>query len=385
MIGSVTIGGAAIALSDVFASVTIRHGRHSADDAPMASTCSLVLVNVTRELSSGFEVGDELAVLLDDGSARFVGRITDASLTDAGLSIVATSSLAQAAGRKIGLVDWPEELWSDRVHRVLGEAGLLTTWATIAGTWGASTGTWAAPVAAPPVTFEPGDDDPLVAARAAAETTVGAYLATLLADVPTAIANLPNGSVLVQALSARQELPLVALDPLLVAYVPELAMVDDVTNVVTVKYAGGASVTATDEQSREDFEDHPLSIETDLVSAADATSRASLAVSRRARPAWLMGSVELLDLEAAVSIGSPVAVGELPAYAPDETYLGLVEGWEDHVEPADGAGLDWRMELLLSDPRLSGYGLLWSTVPVTSTWAEASTATWARPSPVLAH
>lgn len=386
MIERVAIAETDLALEDVLAAVTIRHGRGAADDPPLASTATLTLVNVTREVSSSFSVADALEVYLADDVPRFVGRITDAALTDAGLSIIAVSSLSWLSGRTIGLEDWPEEPWSDRVARAFLEAGYAVTWEGWIGTWAdAGAATWAEPVENPPVTIEVGDADPLIAARPAEEVKLGAYLATLAESEPAAIANLPNGNVIVQALSARKTHEPVALDPLAVAYAPEWTMVDDVRNLITVEYDGG-TVIAQDPASIARFGDVPRErkITTELALEADAITRAALALAREALPDWLIADAELLELEDALTIGDPVVLSELPSWAPQPSYVGLLEGWEDHVEKIEGVdGLAWNMRLTLSAPRLSGVGLQWAAIPAAEVWADAGAATWAEPETIL--
>jgi hypothetical protein len=381
VIESVTIDGAAIALADVFASVTIRHGRGS-DDGPLGSTATLSLVNVTRELVAAFRVGDTLDVLLAADEPRFRGRITDAALSDGALAIVAVSSLSWLSRRKVGAVDYPAEAWSARITRVFKEAGALTRWMDLSGTWDEQTGSWSDPVTPAPFVLEVGSSDPELAARAASETTLGQYLGELVTYEPAAIANLPNGSVLVQALAARQafaEHELAAAD---VAYAPEFGQTDEVTNEATVEYDAG-SVTAVDSDSILRFEERPKDVRTELATLDAATYRAELAISRGSSPDWVVGLAELLTLDTAIGVGSPIRIPELPAWAPADSYLGMVEGWTDQVEAnADGA-LEWAMALALSAPRISGYGLAWDLVTAGLTWDEAGAARWYTPEAIF--
>ena len=73
MIVTVLVNDAPVALDDVFAELTIRHGRGSLEDGPLASSATLTLVDVTRELVQGFSAGDTLQLDTADGP-RFVGR-----------------------------------------------------------------------------------------------------------------------------------------------------------------------------------------------------------------------------------------------------------------------------------------------------------------------
>lgn len=391
MIERVAIAGTDVDLADVFAAVTIRHGRGSADDGPLASTCSLSLVNVTRELASSFRVAEELLLELAGSVPRFVGRITDASFSDGTLALLAVSSLSWLARRPVGLTDYPEELWSDRVRRVLGEAGALSSWSSIAGTWADSTETWETIETGSVV--ELGDFDPVLAERPAEPTTLGTYLGELVATNAAAIAQLPDGAILVQELTARKGRTTVELDPDRIAANPEWTQVDEVTNAVTVEWSGGEELS-TDPISIERFEERPDTITTELAVAGDASDRADREVARRANPRWELARAELLELDADLSIGDPLSVSELEAGAPFATYLGILEGWEDHVEQGHETDaisgervgvLEWRTVLNLSPPRYSGIGITWEAMPTEETWDGAGDATWSEPELALAN
>lgn len=377
MIERVVIAGAEIPLEDVFAALTIRHGRGSVDDAPLASTATLSLVNVTRELSSSFRVGDELELELAAGVRRFSGRITDAGYVAGTLAIIAVSSLSWLARRKVGAVDYPEEAWSSRVYRVIREAGIGSSWSEREGTWAEATDTWLE--AETELELELGEYDPTLAARPAQETTLGAYLAELVESVPAAIAQLPNGAILVQELTARKSRPTFSLDPAKVAADPEWAQVDEIANVAKVEWAGG-EVVELEPVSHARFEEREATFRTELADLEEAEDRADRETARRAMPRWELERLELLDLEPAIGIGTPVVVTELEAGAPAASYFGVVEGWEDQLEPNPREdSIDWSMVLTLSPPRYSGIGITWAAVPAVVTWATAGAATWNEP------
>ena len=360
MIERVAIDGTDLSLDDVFAAVTIRHGRGGVDDAPLGSTATLTLVGVDRALVEPFEVGATVELDVTGAVPRFRGRITDADLNtsdpdEAVLSILAVSTLARISGRKVGAGAWPSETWSDRVERAFTEAGELAS-----------------------LVLQTGVQDPVLAARGAEETTLAEILGGLVQTNPAAIADLPDGTVLVQAVSSRQGADPIELDPLLVVYAPEWTQSDDVQNVVRVSWSGG-EVEQTDSASIARFEERaPLTLETELSLVGDANARAIRELNRRSFPRWTIDRAELLELDVALGIGSPILVTDLPAAAPADSFLGLLEGWEDHVE-----GDEWRMILSLSHQRLSGYGLAWEDVPASVSWADAGATTWADPDPLL--
>jgi hypothetical protein len=384
VIERVLLNGVDLDLDDVFAEVTIRHGRGSVDDGPMASTANLRLVHVTRELVSGFSAGDPLDVLLAGDVPRFRGRITDAKDAEDGLSIIAVSSMSWLSRRMVGGSDWPEESWRDRLLRVFEDAGILLTWAEVGDSWAAGEGSWTAYGTAGRLTLDTHDAGPLIAARVSSTETLGGYLSGEFRDSEAAIAaNLPDGTVLIQQLSARSSKAIHELDSDFVYFPPEWEQTDEVENSLVLEWDDGSgtgpTVSAENASSIARFEVRPNQVTTALANAIEAGTRASLRVTRRGFPRWNAAPIDVLRLEPAISIGTPVRLHDLPDWAPDSAYLGIVEGWEDHVAPDEDGGLAWTMRLALSDPQLSGgFGELWFTT--TDSWATAPPATWSNPS-----
>ena len=391
MIGSVQLNGAELELGEVFAELTIRHGRGSVDDGPMASTATLTLLNPARELVSAFHAGDTLDIYLEGGAPRFRGRVTDATVTDdglkAGLTITAASSLSWLSRRTVGNSDWPLESWYSRLLRVLEDAGILLTWPEVGGSWAAAGGDWVDYGTAGRATVDNLDDGPQIAARVSSGETFGGYLGGEFRESePATVANLPDGTVLVQQLTVRSTKATVELEPALVLFPPAWDQADEVENSLTLEYDDGsgtpASVSAENLSSIARFEIRPNSVSSALALEAEASERAGLRVNRRGFPRWNAASVDLLELEPAITIGTPVRLHELPSWAPDSAYIGIVEGWEDLIAPDGHGGLSWVMRLALSDPVLSGgFGALWYTTA--KTWAQAPPATWANPSSLV--
>jgi hypothetical protein len=212
----------------------------------------------------------------------------------------------------------------------------------------------------------------MLAARAGSAVELAQYLADLAETEPAAIADLPDGRILVQAVSSRRATP-VELDPDLVVLSPDWEQADEVTNVVRVEWDGG-TVEATDTASIADFEERaPRSISTELATVTDATTRAITELNRRSRPKWTLGRADLLTLDTALTIGVPVHVTGLPAAAPRDEVIGILEGWTDSIE-----GDDWTTVLALSPVLLSGYGATWSSIDPAFTWDTIDPSlTWA--------
>jgi hypothetical protein len=348
---SVLVDGAAIALADVFASVTIHHGRVGAFDDPSSSTCQITILDVDKAFVRPFRTGAELAITAapKDGGAsapRFSGRITDCTLDVNALTVVAASTLSRLESFTVSTVDWPREYWSERVNRAFSEAGLA--------------GTQDFPDA--------GDFNPILVARVASPRSLSAELAALAPMVGAAIADRPDGRVLIQPLSARSLSSMVSLDPALVEYAPEWDQVLPDANVVTVNYAGG-SVTRTDEESRAHYDDRPLVLETEFESQADAETLARLRVATFAWSHWnILGAPLLAGVE--LAIGTPIELSELPPASPYNPWTPILEGWRDQID-----GDAWTMELALSDPSSSGLTLPWEAVPADYLWNTINPAT----------
>lgn len=181
-----TIDGRELELEDVLADVVVRHGRTGAYDAVNAATAQVTLLGLARSDTAGFHVGVPLSIAAG-GAPRFVGTVTDATLDDDELTVIAAGPLSTLSRYKIGAGAWPAERWSDRVTRAFAEAGV------------------------PELLLLQYDDgwDPLVVARGddpeqpPATVTLLDYLATLADDVAAAIADTPDGRVLVQQLTYR--------------------------------------------------------------------------------------------------------------------------------------------------------------------------------------
>jgi len=340
----VTVAGQTIALADVLADVTIHHGRTDVFDDPSPSTCQIVIRDVDRAFVKAFQVGQTLTVQAQDGAgapvSRFTGWITDADLDVDDLTAIAVSLLGRLSLYTIGASTWPIETWSARVTRCFQEAGLSS-----------SLDLRAAPF------------DPPLAARdpaTAGTTTLADYLNFLAPQVGAAIADTPDGKILVQAIGARSISSRFALDPALVAYAPAWHMVLPRGNIVTVRYTGdqSQSVTVRDDASVALYGERRSTQDTSFTQTADATTRANQLLARGAYARWnILEAPVLAGL--ALAVGTPVDLSSMPAASPFDPWTPVLEGWTDRID-----GDDWTMTLALSDPLSSGLTLPWNGVPV---------------------
>jgi hypothetical protein len=356
---ALTIGSTTIDLDDVIADVTIRHGRVDVYEAASPSTLQLTIEDVPRSFTRAFRVGSPLVFTCTDGTTvapRFTGTVTDGAVDDSRLTAIAVGRLSTLASHSVGKVDYPVEAWSARVTRAFTEAGLAAYLQLVAPAAGT---------------------DPQLAARVAAtDGPVGLdeYLTALADMVGAAVADTPDGKILVQPISSRTPSGSITLDPDLVAYVPTWTQVLPLANVVTVNYVGG-SVTVQDDGSVAFYGPRPTSIETTFTTLAAATARANERLARSSYSHWNIPSAPYL-VGARFGIGAPITLTDMPAGSPYATWTPILEGWQDNIT-GDGRDLDWTMELALSDPLASGLTLPWNAVPTSPayTWAAINQST----------
>jgi hypothetical protein len=349
---SLTIAGLEVPLAEVLAVATVRHGRREPDDQPTSSTLQLTLTGwAAPTVRCGQAV--ELAV---DGAPLFRGQVSDlaAAFPDgvARLELTASGPLAAIARRKIGYGDWPAEVWSDRAARIMAEAG------------------WSAYTIDPPRS----DDVVWMAARAASETSVNAMLADLAITGAACICDQPDGSILLQPLSARHAAPDPhELAPELVLFAPTWRQALDVVNVAVVAYGpleDSHTTTTRNPQSVSTYGERSTELATTFAAIEDAATRGLELVTRLAAPRWLVDQVSVLGLAATLRTGQRIMLSELPDGSPvGAAFVAALEGWAWTL-----AGDEWSTELALSDPARSGLTLEWSEAPPTLAWQDVDPA-----------
>jgi len=382
-ITGIQIDGVPIALDETLAQVVIRHGRADAWDSPNSSTIQLTMIDVTHGDTAPFRVGVPINVSAD-GAPRFTGTITDAALDDDVLTVIGVGPLSTLSRLRIGADPWPGERWSERVRRAFTEAGVPDLLLLM-----------------PDIAF-----DPLLVAREPGEVELLSYLGQLADDVGAAIADTPDGFVLVQQLTARQMLagvawetlpdsfawadvdpscsweeatnpdalglpallPELIVDPDDVSYVPAWLQMLELENETSIGYGDNETVTVSESTSVSRYGSYPGGVSTQIASLEEATIRASQRVDRRAYPRWNTPAAPLLD-GFPLQIGQVVQISGFPDASPHATWKAVLEGWSDTIE-----GPNWTCELALSDPIYSGVSLNWEDVPEALAWNECDAA-----------
>lgn len=355
---SVRLEGVELDLDAVLASVTIRHGRARIYDPPTASTCSLILQDLTRDFTRSLEVGADLAIDLESapGSdppvnrtlARFRGRVTDATLTDPTLNLIGAGRLAEL--RRAGSVDttgWPLERWSVRVGRLLAAAGDIPYQIV------------------PDPLFDPELDPP-----PEAELAIGGYLDELADTVGAAVYDDGAGAIVVEAIGARATpgRVTVSTDPYNVLYSPVWQQELDIVNSVTVLYGPDrqTSATVSDPVSADRYGSSRTEIPTTIHDVADAQQRAQKRLELAGYARWNMQPVTLLDASPApFQIGHAVLINDLPASAPFPSWKPFLEGWTDLID-----GPSFQMQLIVSDPLASHVYPTWETITQSAAWLD---------------
>jgi hypothetical protein len=213
--------------------------------------------------------------------------------------------------------------------------------------------------------------DPVLVARPAEPVALDTYLGELATTVESAVADLPDGRILVQAIAARTLAGLYALDPAEVAYAPTWEQRLPDSNIVTVGYGdpaapAPASLTVRDDASVDLYGPIDVAIATTIKSATDAATMGGNRLARNAYAHWTVAGAPLL-VGRRLSIGQALELDELPPAAPFDPWTPILEGWTDSIV-SDGQELDWTMALDLSDPLRSGLALPWNAVPAGDLW-----------------
>jgi hypothetical protein len=256
----------------------------------------------------------------------------------------------------VGATDYPREYWSQRVTRLFTDAGLASILV---------------------LQYNP-NINPILVARLAAPVALADYLGQLADMVQCAVADMPDGKILVQSIESRTLSSGYTLSPAEIEYSPAWSQRLPGANIVTVTYGdpdASVSVVVQDSGSSSLYGPIAVQIDTTFESAGDASAIGQRRLARDAYSHWTMGAAPLLRGRE-FSIGTPLQIGSLPPAAPFNPWTPVLEGWTDQIQSVHGK-INWIMELALSDPLLSGLTLPWNAIPLTDKWNTISqTVQW---------
>jgi hypothetical protein len=397
---TVTINGADYT-GDTIDQVTITRGRDTVYAEPQPGYAVLRLIDKT---GSGFPitVGQQVTIDLEPGRTVFAGTITDwsAQLYDPGLrntpaaivNITAVGPLMRLNRRVIYFDGRQAEKDGPRIADIIEDA-LAVPWEEASGTWAEQQGTWADYLAQP---FDPALIDPGVFDLAAVPAADQGYNALTLAQEAAGsgagiLFETADGFIGFANADRRPANRAAGVFPIpqtvVQAQLETLSQLADISNRVTVNYAGG-SVTGDDIDSIQRFGVYATQIDTQLANLTNAEQRLEAYLSRHAIPTVQMGSITIrldglddtladdlldVDINSAVDVPVPTTMG--PA-----NRVGYVEEVVVKFDPFRA-----QLELTVSDFRLSEAAQRWGQVDPTLAWQDVSaTLTWQNATEVTA-
>jgi hypothetical protein len=386
---------------DTIDQVTVTRGRDTVYSEPQPGYAVLRLIDKTGT-GIPIEVGDQVTIDLEPGRPVFVGTITDwsAGLYDAGIrntpaatvTITAVGPLMRLNRRVIYFDGRQAEQDGPRIADIIEDA-LGVPWEEASGTWDEQQGTFEDYLVQPydPALIDsgvfdlaavPANDDgysALTLAQQAASSGAGILFETAdgfigFANADRRPANRAAGQFDIPGTVVRAELE-------------TTSALADITNRVTVSFAGGA-VTDQDIDSIQRFGVYESQIDTQLVNQTNAEARAEAFLSRHAVPTVQMGRIAIrldgldttladdlldLDINAAVVVPVPDTMGPT-------NRVGFIEQIVVAFDP-------FRAEVtyIVSDFRLSEAAQRWGQVDPTLAWEDVSaTLAWQDADPVTA-
>ena len=384
---------------DTIDGVAIRRGRDTVYAEPQPGYASFRLIDKTGTGLS-FDVGDLVLIDLAPGRRRFYGTVTDwsAQLYDGGIAntpaaiyaITAVGALMRFNRRVIYQDGRTAETDGERILNVI-ESAVSLTWEEAQGTWDDQTGTWADQSVQP---FDADLIDPGVFDLAAVDPNDNGYVALTVAQQAAAsgegiLWETADGFIAFANADRRPanraagvyQIP----EAIVSTELETLSQLADITNRVTVNYAGGA-VTRQDDDSVGRFGPYASQVDTQLVNETNAINRADSFLARHAIPTVQTGAIsirldgldatlagQLLDLEINDAVRVPTPDTMRPT-----SRQGFVEQIVTRFDP-------FRAELVLtvSDFRLSESAQRWGQVEPTLVWEDVSaTLEWADADPV---
>ena len=293
---ALTIGSTTIDLDDVLADVTIRHGRVDVYESASRRRCSSRSRTCPvrlRARSGSARPWCSPAPTARPWRRALPGGSPTAAVDDSRLTAIAVGRLATLSSYAVGTVDYPAEAWTARVTRVFTDAGLAAYLQLVAPVGG----------------------DPQLAARVAATEgliTLDQYLGELADTVGCAVADTPDGKILVQPIYLADTRRAGLARP-----APGRLRAGLDAGAAVRKRGNGQLCRRLGQRARRRlgafYGFRPVTIETDLTSGAAALARANERLARgpRIRTGTFPRAPYLVGKR--IGIGTPVLLSGMPA------------------------------------------------------------------------
>jgi len=372
---TITIGGTSY-IGNAVGSVSIDYGRNTVWDDQRAGYSRIQLVN-TNNTNFPIDINSSVVVKVRNAANTaditvFTGNVTSLTnevkvatgvTTITYVNITAVAPMSVLARTQSGLVDYPSELESARITRILNETGVTTD--TI------DTGiyTLLARTANP--------NDALTLCNAYAGTATGAIYETKTGAIGYASENRRNNDVLVNGYFA------ILADYINQATIRSQLNQGDVINSAKIGYNNGSYVTVISSGSTTTYGTIAGTLNTEISNETDATLLANIYIGMRAYPKTSLSSVEVridepsmdsttLDKMLNIYFGMPISIASLPLTISAATYQGFVEGWN-----LSFSQLSAKITLRTTEKTYSYRTTQWEDAPPTQQWsAVGATIQW---------
>lgn len=362
--------------SNTIGNLTISKGRTYIWETMRAGYASIQLINTT-DTASTIDINDPVTIKLKDFAGTsditvFTGVVAtlennvmlySGTTTLATMTITAVGNLSRVARTQSSLVDYPEESDSARISRILAECSVTSD--TVDG----ATYT----MMARPATTE----SALNLLNLYALTATGSIYETSDGKVGFANQYRRNADVLANGYFN--------IDPTFINFnnLKSNLAISDVFNSLNVKYSAGI-VSFENSSSIAAYGKISSTMNTEILTAADANSFASLMIGMRAYPQTNLTDIEIrlddpdmnsttLNKMLNIYFGMPIQISGAPVAIFPSTYYGFVEGWTITFNSVSA-----KINLRTSYKTYSYRPTVWSAVnPATQWTGVGATTTWA--------
>lgn len=348
------------------ADVQVSYGRTSVWEQSRAGFARIGLLN-NSNADLLLDMNQTISIQVNNATGTpvtiFTGKITsiDNSMAGAGTigksvvqTVTAIGPFAQMSRKTIGDTSYPKEFDTDRMTRILTEAGVVID-----------------TVDSPPIyEFKIRDANPVDAYTLAASfaTQANGYIY----ETPTAKVGFANESR--RFVDQRDNgYTVIPTNYILWNSVSSQKTLADIINRITISYRAGSEVTE-DTTSQATYGLMAGSISTELHNAADAIVQGERYILLRAIPRTSLSAFTIplnspnvtaanLNTFIGMAMGEPIQINSLPIGIKNSTYRGFVEGYSFSINQYEMV-----MNLITTDNTYSITPTRWQDVPATLEW-----------------